>query len=479
MEKLWKKEAGLDLKPFLEEAKRLVLAHDSLNSEAKFYLTPVEYVRAEENVLVVSVPSAFFRDQFQRLFLEKFKNALQQLTGQDFAIQIEVTSDLPSPPPSPERTAASSPAPEPQKSFSNLVIPREPHPETGLDPLKTFENFIVGEENLLAYNTALAISKNPGVDYNPLFLYGSVGLGKTHLMHAIGNAIQKNFPNAVIRCISSENFVSEFVYHVMNNSTKTYAMKKFKEQYRKLDVLLLDDVYDLQGKEESQEELFHTFNELYDHKKQLVFTCDRPPRELKKFNERLISRFLRGAIRDLKVPSWETRMAILKRKMESLPFTVSEDIIKYLATEITSNVRDLESAITNIKSYVELTNSALTLETVQKAIQPIKNTVGYGSITVDTIQRVVASYYNLTAKDLKDKRKTKTIALARQVAMYITKEMTELSTIDIGLEFGGRDHTTVLHSLNKIQTLIRTDSKMDSVIQNLVNLCREQYLSGS
>ncbi len=464
----------MDLRPFLDESKKIVVSNEEKKAEAEFYLNGVEYVRVEGENFVVSVPSTLFRDQLQKYLLSKLENSLKLLTGQDFKIIVEVSTSFQAPP------SANIGETIETRTQQNPIHPiqinlNKDRSATGLNPAMTFENFIVGEENLLAYNTAVAISKNPGNDYNPLFLYGSVGLGKTHLMHAIGNAILQNNPGINIRCIPSETFVSEFVSHVLNNSAKTNAMKKFKEQYRKLDVLLLDDIYDLQGKEESQEELFHTFNELYDHKKQIVFTCDRPPRELKKFNERLISRFVRGSIRDLKVPSWETRCAIIKKKIELLHLNLSDEIIKHVATQINSNVRDLESALTNIRSYADLINEDITMEVVQKAILPITNSTGYGSISIDTIQRVIASYFNITSKELKDKRKTKNIALARQVAMYIAREMTEKSTTDIGLEFGGRDHTTVMHALNKIENLIKTDPKMDSVIQNLINLCREQH----
>lgn len=467
----------MDLKPFLDEAKKIVAANEEKKTEAEFYLNGIEYNRVEGERFVATVPSSLFRDQIQKYLLSKLESTLKILTGQDFKLVVEVTSTFQSPISTPITTEE----PQPLTTIMSppQIITNKERSSTGLNPTMTFETFVVGEENLLAYNTAVAIAKNPGTDYNPLFLYGSVGLGKTHLMHAIGNYIKQNNPDVNIRCIPSETFVSEFVSHVFNNSAKTNAMKKFKEQYRRLDVLLLDDIYDLQGKEDSQEELFHTFNELYDHKKQIVFTCDRPPRELKKFNERLISRFVRGAIRDLKVPSWETRCAIIKKKIETLHLNLSDEIIKHIATQINSNVRDLESALTNTKAYADLINEDITLEIVQKAILPITNSTGYGSISIDTIQRVVASYFNISSKELKDKRKTKNIALARQVAMYISREMTEKSTTDIGLEFGGRDHTTVMHALNKIETLIKTDPKMDSLIQNLINLCREQHQSGS
>lgn len=464
-------EDSLDLKPFLDEAKNLVIANEEKKSEAEFYLNSVTFIRVDGDKFIISAPSILFKDMLKKSLVGKLEIALKNLTGHDFKIEIEVLSSFQTP--SKESNYTSIPSTK-EFSSSNIILNKQIH-DTGLNPLMTFDNYVVGEENKLAYNTAVAISKNPGSEYNPFFLYGSVGLGKTHLMHAIGNAIKENFPDANIRCIPSETFVSEFVNHVLSNSSKNNAMKKFKEYYRNLDILLLDDIYDLQGKEESQEELFHTFNQLYDHKKQMVFTCDRPPRELKKFNERLISRFVRGAIRDLRVPSWETRLAILKRKSENLPFKISEEILKFIATNITSNVRDLESALTNIKAYAELIKEEITLDTVQKAIKPISNNIGFGNISIDTIQKVTASFFNLSIKDLKDKRKNQAIVVPRQIAMYIAREMTEKSTTDIGYEFGGRDHTTVMHALNKIESKIKTDSKMESLIQNLINLCREQH----
>lgn len=471
----------MDLSVFFEEAKRQILLTEERRAEAAFYLDGLKYREARPEEIVVSVPSALFRDQVKKFWIGKLEETIRLLTGRSFTILIEVENTLIQPTENSVPSAGVAQVDHGRSlewPYINLNKDDSTEVRSNLNPEMTFDSYVIGEENKLAYSTAVAVSKNPGGEFNPLFLYGGVGLGKTHLMNAIGNAIKQQNPNAKVLCITSENFVNDFVRHVLNNSHKNNSMKKFKEFYRNLDVLLIDDIYDLQGKEESQEELFHTFNQLYDNKKQMVFTCDRPPKELKKFNERLISRFVRGAIRDLKVPSWETRYAILKKKSSVFNIIIPDEVLRFVATSINSNVRDLESALINIKSYAELIQKEITIEVAQKCIQTITGQPQFTNITIETIQRVTAEIFNVTVKDLKDKRKTQAIVLPRQVAMYVAQQLTELSTTEIGLEFGGRDHTTVMHAIKKIDSLIKTDVKIDSLVQSIISKCKEHHQYG-
>lgn len=471
-------EDALDFKPFFEEAVKN-LKEEMPTSELDFYLSGLEYNRSETDTIVVNTPSLFFRDQLKKAWVEKIEEKLHALCGRPIVLSVEALESMSFPVQPAEEKKVIQDTPRQTPTIMLREDGNTKRESSRLNGSMTFENYVIGEENKLAYSTAIAIAKSPGGDYNPFLIYGGVGLGKTHLMHAIGNHIQRMNPSANILCIPSEAFVSDFVNHVLSGSIKNNTMKKFKDHYRNLDVLLLDDIHDLQGKDESQEELFHTFNQLYDNKKQLIFTCDRPPTELKKFNERLISRFVRGFKIDLRMPSYETRLAILKKKSESFSFAIPDDVLNYIATSVSSNVRDLESALTNIKAYAELVQEKITLAVAQKAIKPISASMSLGTVTIDMIQKVTAAYFNVTTKDLKDKRKNQAIVLPRQVAMFIAREMTEFSTTEIGLEFGGRDHTTVMHSVQKIDSKIKVDPKTDMIVQSLIRTCREQSQHGS
>jgi chromosomal replication initiator protein len=343
-----------------------------------------------------------------------------------------------------------------------------------------FDSYVVGDNNSFAANAAMAIAKNPGVAYNPLFLYGGVGLGKTHLTQAIGNYIYAN-SDSKITYIAAETFLNEFVDSIGSKTTSA-----FKNKYRHVDVFLMDDIHLLQNKPGVQEELFHTFNALYDSNKQIVFTCDRPASELKNIEDRLKNRFERGLNIDLQPPNYETRCAILKKKVESENLKKSEpkkihipdEVLALISKNISSNVRDLEAALTKLVAYADLAGKTITLEVAQQQLKDVFASPKQTNMSIDVIQRVIADHFKLTPNDLKGKKKTQNIVFPRQLAIYISHEITEFSTTEIGQAFGGRDHTTAMHSINKIKERIQADPTLGSTIQTLIRAIKEYNAKG-
>jgi chromosomal replication initiator protein len=327
---------------------------------------------------------------------------------------------------------------------------------------------VIGENNSFAANAAFAIAKNPGTAYNPCLIYGGVGLGKTHLIQSIGNLAYQEFGGIKIVYVTAEQFTNEFIQAIKDKKNHI-----FKNKYRGVDILLIDDIHFLQNKTETQEELFHTFNALYDANKQMVFTCDRPVSELKQLTDRLRSRFERGLNVDLQPPNYETRYAILKKKIEKTSVSIPDDVIEVICRNITTNVRDLEAALTKLIAYSELVNKNITIEIAQKQLKDVFANPKSGAVTIETIQRVVADYFSLSYNDLRGKKRTKAIAFPRQIAMYITRELTEYSTTEVGDEFGGRDHTTVMHAFQRVENRMKTDPTIESTITNLIRMVKE------
>ena len=438
-------------------------------SEFVLFFSNLNVIFEEDNNLTVESPSAFFRDKLRSTFGDKLEGILKDLTGHQVNIEFTVKAPAEKPVPQPEEKPAVKQASPSPKASTVSVEATKLRPHSMLNPDFTFENFVVGGNNDFAYNCAVAISKDPGTNYNPLLLYGGVGLGKTHLMQAIGNAIYQNNPKANILYIPTESFVNEFLDAI--NTKKTSG---FKNKYRNADVLLLDDIHDLQRKRETQEELFNTFNALYQSKKQLVFTCDRPPQELRDFTDRLLSRLTLGINADLQIPTWETRMVILKKKAEVRQLKVSDDVLEIISRKITTNIRDLESALKQISAYAELTSRDLTVEVTQSLLKNIFAGPVQQSIPMDLVMKVVAEFFKMSVSDLKGKKRTQAITQPRQIAMYIIREMTEFSTTEVGIEFGGRDHTTVMHAVQKIVDKLKTEPNFDIVIQNIMRTIRER-----
>ncbi len=442
----------------------------SLGKETEFKLWfNIKYVEDEEDTISVAVASNFlWEEMLKKGNINKIKERIVKLTGQQnieikpiikntsVISNLDKKTEIDNKP----KKNINNDIPETKKIIENTELK---HPQLRED--YNFNSFVPGDNSSFAYNAAIRAAKNPGKEFNPILFYGGVGLGKTHLMQAIGNYIYQQKGKAAKICyVSAESFTNEFILSINNKTTN-----KFKNKYRNLDVLLLDDIHFLQSKESTQEELFHTFNALYDSSSQMVFTCDRPITELKGVTDRLKTRFSRGLCIDLKPPSYETRHAILLKKLELLGKTIPEDVISYVAKNIETNVRDLESSLTKLIGYSELINQKLTIEIAQDQLRDTFSQPISGSIDVETIQKIVAEHYSISISDIKGKKRTKKFVIPRQIALFIARELTEYSFPELGNEFGGRDHTTAMHSYTKIESLLKTDSSLDATVKLLIN----------
>lgn len=345
-------------------------------------------------------------------------------------------------------------------------LPSSPGSHT-LNARYTFENFIIGSSNRHAHAYSMAVAESPAKTYNPLFIYGGVGLGKTHLIQAICHHIRNKNPSLKICYISSERFTNELIDAIQHHSTAS-----FRQKYRNVDVLVIDDIHFIAGKESTQEEFFHTFNALYDAHKQIVFSSDRPPKEIANLQERLVSRFGWGLTTDIQPPDLETRVAILKKKIEREPVSVPDDVIFFIAQLIKTNIRELEGALIRTIAYSLLEEKPITLDLAKEVLRDLlKETKKL--ITVDFIQRCVVEEFGVGLTDLKTKRRNKTIVLPRQIAMYLSRELTDLSLPEIGNHFGGKDHTTVLHSYNKIKEELDTNHALKERVERVIQIIKQ------
>ena len=436
--------------------------------EFSAWFTDIKYLRSGENSVVIGFPSNFHRDRIKARYQNGIKKKLKELSGKEITLEFEVIPD--------SKAETAAPAQKANNAIENTAggsgekspaeKPKKKHHSQMRDDY-IFDKYIIGENNNFAANAAIAISRNPGTAYNPFLIYGGVGLGKTHLMQAIGNYIYENSENKVI-CVTSEDFLNEYLEGLSQNK-----MNSFKNKFRYVDVLLIDDIQFFQDKPGVQEELFHTFNTLLNAKKQLVFTCDRPPSELKKFSERLISRFEQSLKVDLQPPRYEVRCAILKATAENRGTFIPDEVIDLISKNISSNIRDLIGALNTLISYTEIMGKPITLEIAQQKLRDVLASTRQANLSIEIIQKVVADFYSLSANDLKGKKRTQKIVYPRQLSMFICREMTDFSTTEIGEAFGGRDHTTVMHSIDKIQGLLITDPALDSTIESLKRQIKE------
>jgi len=462
--------ADLDYEGFWNKT-LIQLRNDLGEEEFSGWFSNMKYLRHKTSTagdsIIAGIPSAFHRDKVNTIYLSAINSILKKISGKDIAFEMEITGKVARKNSQQTQSNEENEAPAAAKAEKAPKVKekRGQHPDMSDD--FTFDRYVMGENNGFAVNAAHAISKNPGKSYNPLLIYGGVGLGKTHLMQAIGNYVHENSDNRVI-FITSENFLNEYLDGIRQDT-----MKSFKNKYRQTDVLLIDDIQFLTDKPGVQEELFHTFNALLGAKKQLVFTCDRPISELKKFSERLISRFETGIKADLKPPRYEERCVILKSAAQNCGVTFPDDVIDLMGKNISSNVRDLISAIKNLIAYSKLMGEPVTLEAAQKHLKNIVNTPRTSNLSMDIIIRVVAEDYGLTPNDLKGKKRTQNITFARQIAMFVGREMTDYSTTELGQDFGGRDHTTVMHSISKIRDKLLTDPSLETKIETLKRAVNE------
>ncbi|MDR2793440.1 MAG: chromosomal replication initiator protein DnaA [Treponema sp.] len=485
--------AGWDYEFFWKEILNQ-MAEELGEQEFSRWFTLLEYLGATENSIVLGVPSNFYREEMKRRYKTRIEEKLKLIIERNIGLVFEIVQQQPKTmvQSKPEELPPTETAGEfkekkeswrkPDDMFSYQAATVDtPHADapavSGRTTTKrhpqlkaeyTFDAYIIGDNNSFAANAAIAIAKNPGITYNPFFLYGGVGLGKTHLLQAIGNYVYAHSPETKIVYINTESFLNEYV-----DALKEKNMSSFKKKYRYVDVLLMDDVHFVQEKEGLQEELFHTFNTLYESNKQIVFTCDRPATELKTISDRLRSRFERGLNIDLQPPNYETRYAILKKKAESKNVAITDDILALISKNVSSNVRDLEAALTTLVAYADLVGKTVTVEIARQQLKDVFAAPKQTNMSIDIIQRVVAEYFKITPNDLKGKKKSQSVVYPRQLAIYISREITEFSTTEIGQAFGGRDHTTAMHSCNKIRERIQTDPTLDSIIQTLIRMIKE------
>ncbi len=397
------------------------------------WLRPLEVYAVEDNILYILVPSEQMALSYiQRKYYLPLKVAICEITGKEYDIQFIL----------PER-AKSLKIKKPAKKVSSLN-----GSNSNLNPNYTFETFVVGNNNRFAQSAALAVAESPGETYNPLYIYGGPGLGKTHLMHSIGHFILDQNPNSKVIYVTSEQFTNEVIDSIRNGNAS--SMTKFRDKYRTVDVLMIDDIQFIIGKESTQEEFFHTFNALQSQGKQIILTSDKPPKEMETLEERIRSRFEWGLMADIGIPDYETRMAILRKKAESDNFDIDNEILNYIANNIKSNVRELEGALNKLLAYNNLCHQNITMEIAQKELQNIITPDKPREITPQLIIEVVTEHFNISMDQMISKSRSSDIARPRQIAMYLCKNMTDSSLDVIGSFLGGRDHSTIIHGIKRI-----------------------------
>ncbi len=405
-------------------------------------------VSREANTLCLQAPDEFFKNWIIEHYSSIIEKSLRTEGGSAITVEFEINADS-----SLKTVPAKLQALE--KNFAPASKPSH------LNPRFSFENFVVGPSNRFAFAAAQAVADNPGKAYNPLFIYGPVGLGKTHLMHAITQQAQKNHPGLKVHYTSSEQFTNELI-----NSIRHRSAESFRQKYRTIDVLVIDDIHFIAGKESTQEEFFHTFNALHDSRKQIIICSDRPPQEIANLEARLVSRFAWGLITDIQPPDYETRAAILRKKLELESVHVPDEVITFIATEIKTNIRELEGALIRVVAYALLDEKPITLSVAKQVLKDmVKETTKV--ISVDMVQKEVAVHFRMTVADLKTKRRQKQVVMPRQIAMYLSRKLTSHSLPELGGAFGGKDHTTILHACRKIDTLLATDAELKKTIEYL------------
>ena len=418
------------------------------------WIKSCEPICISSNTIKISVPNSFTQDILEKRYKDLVINSIEAACSKTYKLEFLIASEIQEAEEKEVRTK------EPKKDSIAITVNDEM--SSILNPKYTFDSFVIGNSNRFAHAASLAVAESPAKAYNPLFIYGGVGLGKTHLMLAIGHYILQNNPSAKVAYVSSEKFTNELI-----NAIKDDKNEEFRTKYRSVDVLLIDDIQFIAGKERTQEEFFHTFNTLHEANKQIILSSDRPPKEIPTLEDRLRSRFEWGLIADIQAPDFETRMAILKKKADVEKLNVPNEVMVYIATKIKSNIRELEGALIRIVAYSSLTNREITVDLATEALKDIISNKQNKSITIDLIQDVVAAYFNLRVEDLKSQRRTRNVAYPRQIAMYLSRKLTDMSLPKIGEEFGGRDHTTVIHAYEKISESLNNDESLENTVNDI------------
>ncbi|WP_019639386.1 chromosomal replication initiator protein DnaA [Paenibacillus fonticola] len=407
-------------------------------------------VSLTEQSIVISAPTTFAVEWLESRYTKLVATTVYEYLDKQVDVSFVIEESAPA-----EQTQKQKETPAPvaiEETVSHM-----------LNPKYTFDTFVIGSGNRFAHAASLAVAEAPARAYNPLFLYGGVGLGKTHLMHAIGHYILEHSPSSKVVYISSEKFTNEFI-----NSIRDNRAESFRNKYRNIDILLIDDIQFLAGKESTQEEFFHTFNALHEERKQIIISSDRPPKEIPTLEERLRSRFEWGLITDIQPPDLETRIAILRKKAKAENLDIPNEAMMYIANQIDTNIRELEGALIRVVAYSSLINQDVTTHLAAEALKDIIPSSRPKMITIQDIQQKVGEYYNLKMEDFKARKRTKAIAFPRQIAMYLSRELTDFSLPKIGDAFGGRDHTTVIHAHEKISQALKTDQDLYKVVNNLI-----------
>lgn len=415
---------------WIEILNRVKEEHEVLDVSFNTWLAPLKVHKVDSNIVTILVPSQQVGlDYVTKKYKLPLKVAIAEITGASYEIELLLPEDI-----------------ERQKAKSEITGNAA---EAGLNPKYTFDTFVVGSNNKFAHAASLAVAESPGEIYNPLFLYGGVGLGKTHLMHSIAHFILRNNPNSRILYATSEEFTNELIEAIRNGNNT--AMSKFREKYRNIDVLLIDDVQFIIGKESTQEEFFHTFNTLHGAKKQIILSSDRPPKDMDILEDRIRSRFEWGLLADIQSPDYETRMAILRKKEELDGYNVGDDVIEYIAQNIKSNIRELEGSLNKIIAYANLEKREINLALAEQVLKDIISPNEKKIITPEYIINTVAEHFDLSPADIMGSKRVSKIVHPRQIAMFLCREMTDVPLIAIGKCMGNRDHTTIMHGIEKIE----------------------------
>lgn len=433
-----------------QEHLRSILSTDIYN----LWFAPLRLQEVNGEHAVVEVANDFCEVWLKENYLSLIEDTMATVLGKRLQVQFRVAGTSTTPIPTAPKTAKKRTAPARAKSTSTAGY--------AFNPKNTFESFVVGNNNNFAYAATLAVAQSPGKSYNPLFLYGGVGLGKTHLLHAIGQHVVENKKGARVAYLSSEKFTNEYIDALQNNQ-----LVKFRKKYRQTDVLLIDDIQFLAGKERIQEEFFHTFNALHEAHKQIVLTCDRPASEISNLEQRLVSRFEWGLVTDLQPPDVEMRLAILKKKAHLMEASLPEEIFNFLAMRIRTNIRRLEGALIRCVSFSALTGRNLSVEDVEKLLHEILHEEGRLAISIESIQKKVAEHYDIRLADMTSRRRPENIAFPRQIAMFLSRQMTAGSLSSIGEAFGGRDHGTVLHACRLVKGRMEVDANVRQTVLHL------------
>lgn len=414
------------------------------------WLSSTRLLDIEGDTLIIGVPNEFAKDWLESRYAPLIRSTVQSILGQSMNLRFTIISAH-------------------EVSYQVQAQPKTPqsikieNQSNTLNSKYTFDTFVIGNSNRFAHAAALAVAESPALSYNPLFIYGGVGLGKTHLMHAIGNSVIQRSPSTRVLYVSSEKFTNELIESIRDKNPI-----EFRNHYRNVDILLIDDIQFLAGKEGTQEEFFHTFNALHDANKQIIISSDRPPKEIPTLEDRLRSRFEWGLITDIQAPDLETRIAILRKKAKVENLQVANEVMVYIGDKIQSNIRELEGALIRVMAYASLTSSPITVEIAAEALKDIIPVNAPKQISIEMIQQAVSEYYHLSLGEFKAKKRTRAVAFPRQIAMYLSRELTDYSLPKIGDEFGGRDHTTVIHAHEKISENRRKDPMLDKRINEIV-----------